>query len=485
MQRKFLTNLALLLFLNLLVKPFWVLGIDVEVQNLVGSEDYGFYFAVLNFTFLFNIILDFGITNFNNRNIAQNNQLLNKHFSSIVILRLMLAVAYSIIVFGAAFLWWGPSFKHLYFLGFLAFNQFLLSSILYFRSNVSGLLLFKTDSLLSVLDRVLMIVICGFLVWNAATRVHFKIEWFVYAQTTAYLITALVAILVVIKKAKFKKLRWHKAFFLLILKQSLPFAVLTFLMSIYNRVDSVLLQGILPDSQGDIQSGIYAHAFRLLDVFNQFAYLFAVLLLPLFAKMIKQKQNIENLVKLAFSLLFTVSVIVALLSNFYSFEIMDLLYEDHILESAQVFGILMFGFVAVSTTYIFGTLLTANGSLKQLNMVALTGVLISLACNLILIPKMLATGSAIASVSAQFITAIVQVLIAVKILKFRINVRFLWALLAFVALVFASIYLSSQLSFSWITNMIIGILASLVFAFVLRMLNVKELIRILKEDKSF
>ncbi len=75
MQKKFLTNLGLLLFLNLLIKPFWVLGIDRSVQNAVGAEDFGFYFSILNFSFLFNILLDLGITNFNNRNIAQNSHL--------------------------------------------------------------------------------------------------------------------------------------------------------------------------------------------------------------------------------------------------------------------------------------------------------------------------------------------------------------------------------------------------------------------------
>jgi len=89
MQGKFVKNLTLLLVLNLLVKPFWILGIDRSVQNTVGAEEYGFYFAVFNFSFLFNILLDFGITNFNNRNIAQNNQLLTKHLSNLLVVKLM------------------------------------------------------------------------------------------------------------------------------------------------------------------------------------------------------------------------------------------------------------------------------------------------------------------------------------------------------------------------------------------------------------
>ena len=38
MKRKFVINLALVLFLNLLVKPFWIFGIDRTVQNVVGAD---------------------------------------------------------------------------------------------------------------------------------------------------------------------------------------------------------------------------------------------------------------------------------------------------------------------------------------------------------------------------------------------------------------------------------------------------------------
>src|ERR1700741_3548372 len=99
MQRKFITNLAILLVLNLLIKPFWVLGVDRAVQNAVGSAEYGLYFSLFNFSLLFNILLDCGITNFNNKNISQHNHLLDKHLSSIIVLRGMLAIGYMIISF--------------------------------------------------------------------------------------------------------------------------------------------------------------------------------------------------------------------------------------------------------------------------------------------------------------------------------------------------------------------------------------------------
>ena len=39
MKKRFITNLALLILLNLLIKPFWFFGVEVGVQNRVGEED--------------------------------------------------------------------------------------------------------------------------------------------------------------------------------------------------------------------------------------------------------------------------------------------------------------------------------------------------------------------------------------------------------------------------------------------------------------
>ena len=205
MQKKFITNLALLLFLNLLIKPFWILGIDRSVQNAVSAETFGTYYALFNFTFLLNILLDLGITNFNNKNIAQNNHLLSKHVSSILSLRILLGVIYFIITLSVGLII-GYSFDQLYILFLLGFNQFLISFILYLRSNIAGLHLFKTDSFISVLDRLIMISICAVLLWGNVTSSPFKIEWYVYAQTSAYFLTALITMMIVIKKSKLKRL---------------------------------------------------------------------------------------------------------------------------------------------------------------------------------------------------------------------------------------------------------------------------------------
>ena len=287
MQKKLLSGLFWLLLANLIVKPLWILGIEVGVQNAVGNSAYGFYFSIFNLAYIFNILLDLGITNFNTRNIAQHPQLITKHLSGILSIKLLLFVFYLIVTFtvGALMGYGSDEFR---LLAWLTVAQFLNSFILYLRSNFEGLLLFKWDSLFSVLDRVLMILICGFLLWAPKFSIfnfQFSIYHFVYAQVAAYALTALLALVVIARKAKFRRLQWNWRFFLVILRKSAPFALLVLLMASYNRIDPILLRNMASDAD----AGIYAGAFRLLDALTMVCYLVSVPLLPIFSKLCKEQ----------------------------------------------------------------------------------------------------------------------------------------------------------------------------------------------------
>jgi O-antigen/teichoic acid export membrane protein len=266
----------------------------------------------------------------------------------------------------------------------------------------------------------------------------------------------------------------------MILKQSYPYAVLTLLMTFYTYIGTVMIERILPD--GAEQAGIYASANRLLDASNMIAFLFSGLLLPIFARMIKLRQNVEEMVKLAVSLLIVPALIVAFGSFFYREELMSLLYKHNAGESADVFGILMFCFVAMSSTYIFGTLLTANGNLKQLNIMASIGMVINISLNLFLIPHFKATGCASASLTTQILTGIAQVLMVQRILKFKINYRFILSLFVFVIGI-SMIYWSSRfISTHWKVCFAIAVASCFLFAFVIRLISIRNIRHILLNE---
>ncbi len=482
MKRKFVTNLILLITLNILVKPFWIFGIDRTVQNMVGDESYGLYFALFNFSMILNMLLDVGITNYNNRNIAQHNFLLPKHLSNIVGLKLILAVVYAIFSLLIALII-GYNKVQFHLLFFLIINQFLISLTLYLRSNISALHLFRIDSLISVLDRTLMIIICSLLLFTNILHGQFNISWFVYAQTLAYAITTIITFMVVLNKSGKIKIHFNTKFFLVFLRKSYPYALLILLMSLYTRVDSVLLERILPGTIGKEQAGIYAQAFRLLDAVSMIGVLFSSLLLPIFAKMIKLNEPVVQMLKLSFALLMVPAIIIVVASFLYNNEIMSLLYKSNTEQSSEILAILMIGFTGIASAYIFGTLLTANGNMKQLNLMAFSGVLLNVVLNLILIPRYQAHGSAYANMTTQILTGAVQCIIAIIIFKIRPRLKYILQLLLFIGFTIA-IGIASKFIENWIYGLLIMVLGSLIIAFLSKLLNIKNLIEIVSYKQN-
>ena len=141
-------------------------------------------------------------------------------------------------------------------------------------------------------------------------------------------------------------------------------------------------------------------------------YLFAGLLLPIFSKLIKDKDNVVPVSWLSFKLIFLLSAIIGISIWIYKSDILSWRYGivnyelDH---SSETFGWLMVSFIAVSCNYIFGTLLTANENLKSLNILAIFGIIINISLNLILIPKSGSVGAAFASACTQFFVLIIQI----------------------------------------------------------------------------
>jgi len=337
---------------------------------------------------------------------------------------------------------------------------------------------FRTDSLLSVMDRSLMILFTGLLLWGNVTREPFRIEWFVYAQTASYVLTLMVAASIV---------RYRSGSFLgqisfsaswKILRRSYPFALLILLMALFNRVDSVMLERMLEN--GREEAGIYAQSFRIFDAATQFSFLFAMLLLPMFSRMIRQKQDLNALIRIALPLLLTAGLSGAISCNLYKREIIALLYDSHVSYSSAIFGWLMIAFLFVSTTYLYGTLLTANNNLRQLNVAAAITVAINITLNLLLIPRYHARGAAIASLASQGFFSITQWLLAIRLLHISWNSDIMLRLLGFLAINLVTGYLSRLLP-GWIPGFALLLVSCVISAILLRLIRLSEFLAALRE----
>lgn len=482
MKREFSINLILLIGINLLVKPFYIFGIDRTVQNVVGPEVYGLYFAIFNFTFLFYIINDFGLQNFNNRLIAQNRRQIGRYLPSILGLKVILSIVYFITIYAiGSLLGYFP--EHWEILLFLGLNQTLIALMYYLRSNVSGLGFYRTDSIMSAMDRFIMILICGWLLWFSPFKENFQIEYFVYAQTASLGITNLILIILLFPKAKLTGFRFDWRSWRVILKSSLPFALVIVLMTLYSRLDSVMIERMLLD--GKYEAGVYASAYRLLDAFNMFGFLIAGLLLPIFSRMIKKAESVVPLFRQALLLVFSISGALTILGIVFRLEIMELLYLDSTDYWGKILGYLLPVYLFTSAIYVIGTYLTAKGDLKILNKILAVGVVLNVVLNLLLIPEYKAWGATIATLITQCLMFAAQWLLAKKGLNLKLRVQDVLQLLSYLLVMFFVVYaINSQMSIIWQMKFCLGILVSILLAFMFKLMDTNMIVGLFNQRKA-
>jgi len=501
MKKKFLLNILLLVFLNLLIKPLWVF-IEIEVQNKTGVKSFGLYFALFNLSLILNTILDAGIANFNNKKIAENPELTSQYISRLIPLRILLGMVYIIILSTTGVLL-QYNISSILLLCTLGFNQFLLATLMYLRSNLQGMHFFKSDSIVSIADRIIMatlVLYCFYALQNE----DFTIYTFAYIQTFGYLFAVLLAALFLFFHSGIKfKPRFSLKFIKAYTYKCFPYALIGILMLVYSFTDTVILERL----KGDDAAGIYAQSSRLLLALINFSYLFSVPLLPMFARMIAQKENYHELLRLSGAILILSSIFIAVSCALYAEEIITALYAkkgnlgltqklllsfkgelnninnpEEILQSSKVFTICILNFIPMSAMYIYGTFLTAAGEMKLLNTSAFLGVLLNLCANLLLIPHFGVEAAAMVSLGTQSFVCIMQIYYARKKYKLQLNslivLRYLSVLVLFSA--FALLLLHGD--FTWILKISLSILFGLTLSILLKAIPLPSISKLFKRN---
>jgi O-antigen/teichoic acid export membrane protein len=469
MQGKFLSTLLLSLVLNLLIKPISLFGIDAAVQNQVGATEYGLYFSLLNLSVLFNILIDLGINNYTIRTMAQDPFAATKHVGRIMVLRGLLFLVYSVFTLGVA-IFIGYDGHELQLMGILIFNQLLIMFTAYARSYFSGLHYFKTDAILSVLDRFLLIFICGFVLYSSFFTAEFQIEWYIWIQTICYAITLLVALFLLSRIIHLNHFTFDRKLSATVIKQSLPYAALILLMLLYTRSDSVILERL--HETGRFESGVYAQGFRLLDALYMFGMVFAGLLFPMFSRLLKQSnKEIIPLLQTSGNLLIGGCSVLIIALYFNAELVLGWIYENNVNYSAHSFRWLMLGFFGISLNFIFGTLLSANGNFKELNYLAFTAVIFNIGMNLFIAPVYGSVGISITFFITQVGVAIAQLFIAKEKIGFRFIPKFIGVHLLLIAMLVLVGLLISSSEMLFIVQLILGGILLLA----LRIIDIKEL----------
>jgi O-antigen/teichoic acid export membrane protein len=476
-RKTFLPNLLLLIGANLLIKPIYLLVVEAQVQERAGAESFGLYFALLNLSFVFNIIPDLGITNWNNRHVAITAAIVRQELKQLIRLRLVLGALYLLVCYCIA------SFLHyeqhaVYLLIVLGINQVLATGVLFFRSYLSGMHAFGRDRVVSILDRVILIVLIGGALLAIPRNEPFPIEWLIFGQTIAYAITLIVAFLLVWNSSK-EDAAGTSSTAQSILYSSAPYATLILLSMMSGRIDAIMLERF----SGSYETGIYAMVYRLGDMLSMIAYLFAVLLLPIFSRMLAEEEGVTSIFRNAFRLLYTGCLWVFLLTLFQAKPILDLLYDTNVAEASDVLPWTMGAAALFSLQYTTGTLLTAGGRMKPLIIVALLSLVCNVIFNLQLIPYAAAKGAAQAAFMTQLLVFIWQTYLTHRIYGVW-DIGTIFRTLAFSVITITGGYILHGMQLNSSAEMAIITILVIASGLLLKMIPLRELFHSMQPGKG-
>ena len=479
LNREFLVNIILLVVINLLIKPLYLFGIDARVQNIVGTENFGLYFALFNFIFLFQVINDPGIQNFNSRFIAQDPDKIIFHFPRILGSKVLLGLIFIIITTLAGFLI-GYDLSELKILALIAVNFFLATLFIYLRTNISALGMYRKDSYISAIDKLIMIIILGYLTWLYPDLESFTIYWFIYGQMIAYTIACIVAFAIVLPKVKESWIVFSWSYMLKLVKKSAPFALVILLVAIYLRIDGVMLERLLDDN--GLQAGIYAAAYRFFEAAGMLAYLFGALLLPMYSALMSKKESVASLTLTSLKMILVISMTILVTLVVYRHDLMTFIYDDATTYYGKILIYMMLAFFAVAISHIYGAMIMAKGSLKELNIIFILGAILNVSLNLWLIPLKGAEGAAIATVATQLLVTISQIYLAHSQMKLQINYSLIAKSIVFGFLCTLSGILWHNSGLYWTISMALSILFCLGISLLLGVVDKNMLSTLQKQN---
>jgi O-antigen/teichoic acid export membrane protein len=436
MQKKFLSNLFITLGVNLLVKPLWILGVDRTFQNRLGLEQYGVYTNLFTFSLILGLLLDFGINNFNSSSLARTPGLLSKQFIPLLSLKTILGIIYLLLTFTLG-VFYGFGKHELYLLMVLSLNQCMAYASTYFRSTLTGLQLYRTDAYISAVDRLTMLIggTALLFLWNSGL----SIDQFVYLQSAGYFVAMMVSFATLYPRLYSVQFvfRWEQV--KPVFYKSLPFATLALMMMLYSRLDVLFIKKLMP--AGNRENGIYAQSTRLLEAVNMMAVLVSGLLLPMFSTIIKQKQSLTPLVKLAMVVLLIPAIMGVVYCYVCGDNLMEMLYHENDDYNTAVFRLCISSVLPMCLMYVFGTLVTAKGKMEVLIRTAFVALVFNVGANLYFIPRYGALGAAGVALATHSMMAISNIYTALNRLPLKLNILHLlkfpvFGFLCFVGLLF-------------------------------------------------
>lgn len=388
----------------------------------LSPEDLGKYYFAISFTSIFGIFIDIGLFNFLTREVAKNNDqstdqengnkkaFAQNFLSTVMAIKIPTAIFSALLVATLANVFhYSPVIKLLIYLS--SISMVLDSFAITFYAVMRGFHNLKFESIGVFLFQVIVFVF-GFF----SLRAGLGLDWLIFALALASLFGfSYSALMLYFRFGINIRPRWNRGLMWGVIVTSSSFAIFGILQRMYTYVDQVLLQWLA----GEKYVGLYQVPFKIIFALQFLPMAFTASLYPAFSSY--WRNNREQL-PISFSRAINYLLIISMpISGGVIILANDIvrIFKAEYIEAVVPLQIVIAAVIFIFLNFPIGSLLNACDKQKVNTKIMATSLIVSVAMNLILIPKYQAVGASITILATNFLMFVLGMIQVVKIIDYK------------------------------------------------------------------
>jgi len=377
-----------------IISPLLSLYLIVTIARHMGAEGLGAYSFVYNFLLVFQIVSALGLTNLIAREIARNTSQAGKYFSNVIAIGVLLGFGFQSLMLVAA--------------GVLGLEGDVRSAVLVvsfslYASSIIGCL----EGILTGLEKIRLIAASQIIenVFRVTVSLLFVFQGYGLVPLVLVILASRVLALAVTSLLTFRQLPDFRVDLDLrfageLIKKGRTFALIMISVTLYWKLDIVMLQQL----RGEADVGIYSAAYRIFMLMKILPQSFVTSVFPVISNFFESstasfeqtcRREVRYIAIFSLPLAFGVSLLAP--------QIIQFLYTESFADSIMVLRLLAWTLVPYGISVVFAYSLVASNHQNIDLRVNVLSLICNFVLNLILIPKLAFVGAAIATLASSMI----------------------------------------------------------------------------------
>jgi len=438
--------------------------IIVYLARTLGAANFGKISFAQAVVLYFMLIGDLGLSVLGVREVARDKGKIDSYASSIVSLRLALAVFSFILLLGfTSLINKSTEIKHLIiFYGFSLFSSALLIEWLF-----QGIEKMEFIGISRILNRLIFAALVLLFIRSSRQLLIIPYLWFGGA-----LVAAVFLFYIFGRQFGRIRLRFNLSLWKSLVRRALPMGAAFIMIQIYYNFD-ILMLGFM---KGEEVVGWYNAAYKLIFLVLAFIPIFINVIFPLMSKYYQESgEKLATLISSSTRLLTTIALPLGIGGTLLARPIMGFLYGENFSPGIIGFQILIWSVVIIYMRCTYEQSFLACDQEKRYLFGVILGALTNIGLNIVLIPYFSLTGAAIATVISElvfsgYMFSYFRIVSRRQMVKYPLKPFIAAALMGFV------VYYAAKFNLFFSISM--GIVSYLAFILLLKGITPKEIIEL-------